>query len=318
MGDMQQLPARAIPFPASISPQARERLAWMAANPRPVRPDDDDPVAWKTATAAADANMVALLAPRCQTMDLERDEIMIGNLPIYISRPRNAPQGRVYLDIHGGGLTSGGGEAAKLMGYLAATRSGALTYSVDYRMPPDHPYPAALDDCMAVYRALLGQFEPGHIVVGGASAGGNLAAALGLRARDEGLPAPAGLVLMTPEVDLTESGDTFATNQLIDVMLPRGLPSANRIYAGGHDLADPYLSPLFGDFTKGYPRTFLQAGTRDLFLSNTVRMHRALLKAKIPVELHIFEGMPHGGFGGTPEDAELDEAVKNFVAACWH
>ena len=318
MSETQQLPARAIPFPSSISAQARERLAWMAANPRPARPENEDPVAWKAATAAADANMVAMLAPRCQGMDLERDEIVLAGVPVFVSRPQNAPAGRVYLDIHGGGLTSGGGEAARLMGCLAAARSGALTYSVDYRMPPDHPYPAALDDCMAVYRALLEQFEPGHIVVGGASAGGNLAAALGLRARDEGLPPPAGLVLLTPEVDLTESGDSFATNQLIDVMLPRGLPGANRLYAGGHDLADPYLSPLFGDFTKGYPRTFLQAGTRDLFLSNTVRMHRALLKAGVPVELHIFEGMPHGGFGGTPEDAELDEAVQNFVAACWH
>jgi acetyl esterase/lipase len=185
-------------------------------------------------------------------------------------------------------------------------------------MPPDHPYPAALDDCIAAYRALLDQFDAAHIVVGGASAGGNLAAALGLRARDEGLPAPAGLVLLTPEVDLTESGDSFETNRHLDVVLPQGLPGANRLYAGGHDLADPYLSPLFGDFTRGYPPTFLQAGTRDLFLSNTVRMHRALLKAGIPVELHIFEGMPHGGFGGSPEDEELDLAVQNFVASCWN
>ena len=75
---------------------------------------------------------------------------------------------------------------------------------------------------------------------------------------------------------------------------------------------------MFGDFTRGYPPTFLQAGTRDLFLSNTVRMHRALLRAGISVELHIFEGMPHGGFGGSPEDEELDLAVQNFVASCWN
>ena len=318
MADGVQLQARTVPHPASVSQRARDALAFMAANPRPVRPNNTDPVAWKAATAAADANIVAMLAPRCEGFDLERDEITLGGVQTYVSRPPAAPSDRVYLDIHGGGLTSGGGEACGLMGLLAAKRSRALTYSVDYRMPPDHPYPAALDDCMAAYRALLEQFEPGHIVVGGASAGGNLAAALGLRARDEGLPAPAGLVLLTPEVDLTESGDSFETNRFVDVMLPQGLPGANALYAGGHDLADPYLSPLFGDFTKGYPRTFLQAGTRDLFLSNTVRMHRALLKAGIPVELHIFEGMPHGGFGGAPDDEDLDQAVQNFVASCWH
>jgi acetyl esterase/lipase len=318
MDDAIQLPARSVPMPASISPQARAFLAWMAANPRPVRPDNTDPVAWRAATAAADANIVAMLTPRCAGFDLEHDRTSLNGVTTYISRPNNAPRECVYLDIHGGGLTSGGGEAARLMGCLAAMRSGATTYSVDYRMPPDHPYPAALDDCLAAYRALLDRFDASRIVVGGASAGGNLAAALGLRVRDEGLPPPAGLMLLTPEVDLTESGDSFETNRQIDVVLPQGLPGANRLYAGGHDLADPYLSPLFGDFTKGYPRTFLQAGTRDLFLSNTVRMHRLLLKAGIPVELHIFEAMPHGGFGGSPEDDELDAAVQNFVASCWN
>src|SRR5581483_9639413 len=120
------------------------------------------------------------------------------------------------------------------------------------------------------------------------------------RARDEGLPLPAGLVLISPELDLTESGDSFQTNAGVDVMMPEGLMPANLIYAAGHDLADPYVSPLFGDFTKGFPPTFLQCGTRDLLLSNTVRMHRALRRAGIDAVLHVFEAMPHGGFGGAP------------------
>ena len=92
---------------------------------------------------------------------------------------------------------------------------------------------------------------------------------------------------------------------------------ANLLYAGGHDLADPYLSPLFGDFSQGFLPTFLQAGTRDLFLSNAVRMHRALLRAGIPVELHVFEGMPHGLVFGSPEAEELEAETKRFVAAGW-
>jgi acetyl esterase/lipase len=184
---------------------------------------------------------------------------------------------------------------------------------VDYRNPPDHPYPAALDDGVAVYRALLETYAPSRLVMSGASGGGNLAAAVPLRLRDLGLPLPAALGLFTPEVDLTESGDTFHTNAEIDVVLRRGLPVFNALYADGHDLASPYLSPLFGDLT-GFPPCFIQSGTRDLFLSNSVRMHRALRRAGIAAELHVWEAMPHGGFGNAPEDHEMRLEFRRFLA----
>ena len=175
----------------------------------------------------------------------------------------------------------GGGACCRAMGITSAAVAGARTWAIDYRMPPDHPYPAALDDCLAAYRALLREYAAENIIVRGGSAGGNLAAALILRARDEDLPLPVAAVLMTPEVDLTESGDSFQANLGVDTVLTGSLMPANLLYAGGHDLAHPYLSPLFGDFTKGFPPTFLTTGTRDLFLSNTVRMHRALRAAGI-------------------------------------
>jgi epsilon-lactone hydrolase len=163
---------------------------------------------------------------------------------------------------------------------------------------------------------LLQQRSPQEIVVGGGSAGANLAAALLLRARDEGLPLPAAAVLLTPEVDLTESGDSFSTNLGIDSVLTRSLMPANLLYAAGTDLAHPYLSALFGDFTKGFPPTLLASGTRDLFLSNTVRMHRALRAADIEAELHVLEAAPHGGFyGSAPEDAALAKEVRRFIEA---
>jgi monoterpene epsilon-lactone hydrolase len=133
-----------------------------------------------------------------------------------------------------------------------------------------------------------------------------------LRAREEGLPMPAALVLLSPEVDLTESGDSFAVNAGVDVVLPGSLMASNLLYAGGADLEDPYLSPLFGDVT-GFPPTLLLTGTRDLFLSNTVRMHRSLLAAQVSAELHVFEAMPHGGFGGAPEDRVASREVTRFV-----
>jgi acetyl esterase/lipase len=132
------------------------------------------------------------------------------------------------------------------------------------------------------------------------------------RAKDEGLPMPAGLVLLTPEVDLTESGDSFTTNLGLDNILGSRLMPANLLYAAGHDLSHPYLSPLFADVS-GFPPTFIQAGTRDLFLSNAVRMHRTLRAAGVDAELHVFEAMPHGGFGGAPEDIEMRQEIRRFL-----
>ena len=139
-----------------------------------------------------------------------------------------------------------------------------------------------------------------------------------LRARDEGLPLPTGLVLLTPELDLTESGDSFQTNLGVDATLNGSLMGANLLYAGGRDLEDPYVSPLFGDFTEGISPTILTAGTRDLFLSNAVRMHRALRTAGIEAYLHIKEAASHSAFFGTaPEDEEIDEEVRIFAQRRW-
>jgi acetyl esterase/lipase len=220
------------------------------------------------------------------------------------------------VELHGGALTFGGGEPCRVGARQHADQHGVRCYSVDYRMPPEHPYPAALDDCMAVYRTLLETHAPTDIIIGGRSAGGNLAAATLLRARQEGLPMPAALVLQSPQIDLTESGDSFQVNAGIDVVLPRSLMANNRLYAAGTDLAEPLLSPLFGDVT-GFPPTLLLTGTRDLFLSNAVRMHRRLHKAGVPTELHVFEAMPHGGFMGAPEDGELLEEISRFVREHW-
>ncbi|CZT17370.1 uncharacterized protein RCC_03204 [Ramularia collo-cygni] len=206
-----------------------------------------------------------------------------------------------------------GGEACKTIAGLTAAMLQKRVWSIDYRMPPESPYPAGLDDGLAVYRALLQEHSPDEIIVNGLSAGGNLAAALLLRAREAGLPMPAGLVLGTPEVDLTESGDSFQTNIGVDAVL-RSLMPVNIMYANGTDLRDPHLSPLFGDL-KGFPPTILYTGTRDLYLSNTVRMHRALRTAGVTAELHVMEAAGHSGFPGAPEGDAIYQEVRNFVAS---
>lgn len=318
-----RVPERIIPFPKSISSEAQAFLASLVGpdglpSNQIGSPAPDDSAGWREAKARAAQFMTQIYTRLGAGLRSSVETIELGGAVVHRATPEGgAPQDRAYLDIHGGGLVYGDGEPCRIGARRVADQHGVSSYAVDYRMPPEHPYPAALDDCVAVYRALLETYAPEKIIVGGASAGGNLAAATILRARDEGLPMPAAIVLATPELDLTESGDTFQTNQLIDVMLPRSLMNANLLYAAGHDLSHPYLSPLFADFSKGFPATFLQSGTRDLFLSNTVRMHRALRRAGVPVELHIFEAMPHGGFMHAPEDKELAMETSRFVAEHW-
>lgn len=308
------MPARPIKVPAHVSDAARRYLSAERL-PAPTFPALDDKASWKKLLGAMDANFVKLAGPaidqalsRCTTRE-------IGGAPVYIASPAQARhEGKACLSFHGGALIIYGGRLVGFDAARSADQTGCVTWSVDYGMPPDQPYPHGLNQSVAVYRELLKTHAPQDIVFNGVSAGGNMAAATVLKARDEGLPIPAAVILRTPELDLTESGDSFETHMGIDNVLPRSLMTYNRLYAEGADLSHPYLSPLFGDFTKGFPRTFLQAGTRDLFLSNTVRMHRALLKAGVEAELHVWEAMPHAGFGGTsPEDQEVAAAIGVFV-----
>lgn len=306
---------RTIAWPRSISPEARAALQAAAQRRSPPFPAVDDLAGWKRLIAAMDTDMARYAPPGLA--DLAVTGTVAG---VTVHR---APHGqtaaddrRLYLDIHGGGLVFGAGVFCKAGAVKVARQHGVECLSVDYRMPPDHPYPAALDDCLAVYAAEVAARGAENIVVGGGSAGANLAAALLLRARDEGLPMPAGCVLMTPELDLTESGDSFETVMGLDSVLQRRLTELVNLYAAGADPAHPYLSPLFGDVA-AFPPTLLQSGTRDLFLSNAVRMHRKLRQAGVHAELHVFEAMPHGGFFAGPEDADKDAEIARFVAARW-
>jgi acetyl esterase/lipase len=305
-----QVIPRTFPAPRSISEKAQ---AWLSIQmPASPYPDLDDTEGWLQRIKASDEGLSMFIRSDLPVESEERD---IDGVRTYVVRAPDVPNDAstpIYLDIHGGALISGGGEACRSMASGGALTSGMIHWAVDYRMPPLHPYPAPLDDCMTVYRRLLTERDPADIIVGGGSAGGNLSAALIARAKDEGLPMPAGLVLMTPEVDLTESGDSFTTNLGLDNILSGSLMPANLLYANGHDLAHPYISPLFADVT-GWPTTFIQAGTRDLFLSNAVRMHRKLRSAGVDAELHVFEAMPHGGFGGAPEDLEMAAERRRFL-----
>ena len=303
------------PVPNSVSEQAQRVLSVPVNMEVPQYPDRTDTEAWEAYVEAADAGVRSYYEagmPPAETFTVTANDV--DGVANYVIRPNHVEDGSnspIFIEVHGGGLFLGGGELAWMAAIPNAVGRNGITWAPDYRMPPRHPYPAALDDLLHVYRAALDLVGPEKVIVSGASGGGNLSAAFLVRAKDEGLPMPAALVLLTPEVDLTESGDTFATNDGIDWMLTSLMP-VNLLYANGEELTHPYLSPLFADLT-GFPPTFLQTGTRDLYLSNTVRMHRALLQAGVEAELHVFEAMAHGGFGGTsPEDEELRAEARRF------
>jgi monoterpene epsilon-lactone hydrolase len=224
-----------------------------------------------------------------------------------------AAESKVLYYVHGGGFIGGGGIVAALYALTTAASCRIRTFSIDYRLPVDHPFPTGLNDAVEGYEQLLKTYKPENIAIAGGSAGAGLAASLILKLRDMGLPMPACCALATPEADLTESGDTFNTNDTVDVVLHHRLTQSIAVYSDGHNLRDPYLSPLYGDFTKGFPPTIITAGTRDLFLSNAAMLHRKLRKAGIEADLHVFEAMPHGGFFGAPEDHEVQMEIASFI-----
>ena len=315
---MVQLPARDIPVPRSVSEEAQAVLG-MDPLPTPVRPPVEDVDGWRAHIAEHDRNIAELMAGRTADAPVTSSELAVDGVHVYELVPDGLAEGdrRIYVDVHGGEFVYGAGECCRAMAVGTAQRVGARVWAVDYRMPPDHPFPAGLDDCVAVYRAVLADHRPEEVVVGGASAGGNLVAAMVLRARDEGLPLPAGVVLMTPGVDLTASGDSLQTNLGLDPLITASESPAFGMYAGDHDLTDPYVSPLYADLT-GFPPTILTTGTRDMLLSDTVRMHRALRNAGVDADLHVTEAAGHGGFFGmAQEDRDLEAQIRRFVDRCW-
>jgi len=315
------LPERDIPVPTSVSPEAQSVLAMGRLGPpaRGESPALDDVAGWKAYVAEADGFMRTMFGAAGDDFPGTIEERTVDECTVYVATPDSvgADDRRAYLDIHGGAWILGGGDLCRRTGTMAALQSGARTWAVDYRMPPDHPFPTPLEDCVAAYRALLEERRPEEVIVGGTSAGGNLAGALVLRARDEGLPLPAAVVINTGAFDLTGASDSWQTNAGLDNLLDGGDSSAMSLYAGGHPLDEPYISPLYGDLT-GFPPTILLTGTRDLLLSDNVRMHRALRRAGVDAELHVWEAAAHGGFLGlAPEDQERFGEVRRFVDRHW-
>jgi monoterpene epsilon-lactone hydrolase len=200
----------------------------------------------------------------------------------------------VVLYFHGGVYVMGDAAQAAALAAQIARRTDAKVISVDYRLAPEHPYPAAVDDALAAYQALLdGGTAPAAIVFAGESAGGGLAVATLVNAREHGLPLPAAAVVMSPYADLTLAGTTMETKRDADPLLsPQALQARVADYTAGQDPALGLISPIFADLT-GLPPLIIQAGTHEVLLDDAVRLARQAATADVQVTLDITPGVPH-------------------------
>ncbi|MCZ8370537.1 MAG: alpha/beta hydrolase [Porphyrobacter sp.] len=307
------LPARAFDLPRSLSAEARKVLANAYANRKPAPfPSLDDPDAWISFVAEREALISPMVDAFVAAPGATSERLDMGGASVWLCSPdvRQEHRPKAIYQIHGGGWVFGRGSITHAITKLMAISTGCNVYGVDYRMPPEHPYPTPLDDCLAGYRAMLDRFAPADILIAGQSAGGNLAAALMLQIRDTGLPAPAALFLDTPAVDLTMASDSLYTNEGLDSAIGIADLQGGFLYAGRAALDHPYVSPIYGDLSTGFPPTYLRTGTRDLLLSDTVRFHTALRKAGVSADLYVVEGMPHGGFDGTTAATTEDQEAR--------
>ncbi|MCZ6691383.1 MAG: alpha/beta hydrolase fold domain-containing protein [Planctomycetota bacterium] len=227
-----------------------------------------------------------------------------------------ANENRLFVHVHGGAYVIGGGSAGLGEAILIANRAKIPVMSIDYRMPPEHPFPAAIDDVVAVWRSLLKDRDAKSMALGGSSAGGGLTLASTLRFKQLGLEVPGALWAGTPWADLTKTGDSHFTNEGIDRMLVSYdglLEGAAKLYADGRELKTPLISPVYGDF-EGFPPTYLVTGTRDLFLSDTVRVHRKMRVAGVVADLNVYEGVSHGDYASVADSPELQQAIGELGA----
>lgn len=255
--------------------------------------------------------------------DIQQSPVEIGGVAgIEVTIQGNESE-QVILYFHGG---------VYVIGYAAATvplvgdlvrRTGAKAITLEYRLAPEHPHPAAVEDARAAYVGLLAQgIAPTQIALAGESAGAGLAVALLLALREAGVPLPACAYLMSPYVDLTLSGETLVEKREVDPLLtPEGLRARVPDYVGGADASDPLISPLFGDLSE-LPPLLIQVGSHEVLLSDALRLAARAAISDVPVRLEVTPGVPHvfQAYAGLLDEAgaALDRASDFLTAHLAH
>jgi epsilon-lactone hydrolase len=299
---------RVIPVPKTVSPEAQELLS---------RPESDTAIHQDLATSRRNTDVwqagvgeqLRVLYP-VKSISTET----IAGVSVRIILPLNIPaseQDRVLIDLHGGGFMSDSGSLSETIPIANLTRTKVV--AVLYRLAPEHPFPAAVDDAVAVYKELLKTYQPRNVAMYGTSAGAMLATEVVTRLKQLELPLPAALGVFSGMGDFSRLGDSqaiFALNGLSGHLDPP--METLRAYIGSNSPTDPVLSPIFSNL-HGMPPTLFITSTRDLLLSGTVILHRAFLQAGDDAQLVVFEALPHA-FWNNPQLPESREANRMMAA----
>jgi monoterpene epsilon-lactone hydrolase len=290
------------PLPNTMSPEATRGLqALIAADLKSTKvPDPTDLAAWRRLQDHLAANNPRAEAAQAvlPKLGVSLIDAKLGGVPVIDVRPLGWDKAdrRLMIYIHGGAFTVNSARSTVANAARLAAKSGIRVTSVDYTLAPGANWKIIQDQVLSVFKDLLKQgYRMTEMAIIGDSAGGNLATRTVLTLRDNGLGMPAAVVLWAPWSDLTDEGDTAITLKDAEPILSyRNIlePSA-RAYADGLDLKDPRVSPLYADFTKGFPPTLIQDSTRTTFLSTSVRLYRKLEAAGAQPELDLYEGMWH-------------------------
>lgn len=264
------------------------------------------------------AKNVAGSAAMLKAMNVTIAEVKLGGVDVVETRPpQYVDDGTVIIRIHGGGFYLGSARSSVPMDAMIAVATGKRIISVDYATVPKGNWRIVTDQVLAVYRAVLKQgFQPKSIGMLGDSAGGNIIPASVFKARDQGVPLPGALVLFSPCVDFNQLGDTNMTLRAADPAIDEiDIAPGLEAYAPRAEWTNPYVSPIYGDFTKGFPPTLIQVGTKEVLLSDSVRIYQAIKTAGGEAELDVYEGMAHvfqAYMVNTPEQKAAFAEIKRF------
>jgi acetyl esterase/lipase len=291
---------RTVPVPKTISPEA---YALMTSGAR-----------WSPQSGTKEAldNLERMHA----TYPVDTEQTTVAGVKATIFTPKHSVPGkhdRILISLHGGGFTSNSGSTIESIPIAALT--GTRVIAVEYRLAPEFPFPAAVDDSVVVYKDALKTHSAKKIGIFGTSAGAVLGAQTAVQLRKLGLPLPAVLGFFSGYVDLARYGDSryiYSASGFKDYAGLNGL--GMNPYVGDHDRKDPVLSPIYADL-KGFPPTLCMTSTRDHCLSGTVDFHRALLRAGVEARLMVFDALPHAFWYAfsLPESKEALEAQASFL-----
>ena len=248
------------------------------------------------------------------------EEKKIGNVPVRIITPVNYDSSRddkIAIYTFGGAYYFGTPVSSLSTGL--AFELGIKVCAIDYRLGPDHPYPAALEDSFSVYREIIKDFNSKNIVWLGDSAGGHLALTTLLKGQNEGLPLPGAVALCSPWTEAEKLSDTCFTLDGYDPVLSYDsfIKPISEEYFKGFDTKDPLISPVYGNYSENFPPVIITTGTRDMLLSDSVRLHRQLKRCGVTAELNVWEGMWHVfeafGYPFIPEAKESLREIATFL-----